>query len=305
MHTVPCMRTATASTFSTMQRSSTAFRGWTLVEMLVVVAIIATLSAFMLPMIAKIRSTARQAVCAGQLRQWGMALGVYASENRGVIPSTVSNDQGFSTGARPELMWKEEQWSAPGWEGKTTELAVPLLSDHFGGDNTPGGTLKTWDRIWQCPTTGRGLETQSFAANDSIRKMVKMGYHYYGWCGSGARFSQYTSTNTLASVRQPWVDGGFTSILVGKRLQQDGRLLVMSDRMTRWTTDRGFYLNHRRPGFTSGSLKPSFEGMNQLWADGRVAWRPSREFYSPASMMVYPLPASPYVRFNGDFYFYW
>ena len=61
-------------------------RGFTLVELLVVVAIIALLIAILLPALQKARKSANQTVCASQLRQLGMAMYMYANENRGYFP---------------------------------------------------------------------------------------------------------------------------------------------------------------------------------------------------------------------------
>src|SRR5690554_6061596 len=61
-------------------------RGFTLIEVLVVVAIIALLVAVLLPSLARARSSTRVAVCLSNLHQFGIALQMYESENRGYIP---------------------------------------------------------------------------------------------------------------------------------------------------------------------------------------------------------------------------
>lgn len=62
-------------------------KGFTLIEMLVVVAIIALLLSILLPSMAAARAQARQAVCASNLR--GMALGIrmYAQESNDWLPT--------------------------------------------------------------------------------------------------------------------------------------------------------------------------------------------------------------------------
>jgi prepilin-type N-terminal cleavage/methylation domain-containing protein len=59
---------------------------FTLIEVLVVVAIIALLVAVLLPSLARARSSARGAVCASNLHQFGIAIGMYMSEHHGYIP---------------------------------------------------------------------------------------------------------------------------------------------------------------------------------------------------------------------------
>ncbi len=57
--------------------------GFTLIELLVVIAIIALLMAVIMPALKKCKESARTAVCAAQIRQFGLAWNQYADENDG------------------------------------------------------------------------------------------------------------------------------------------------------------------------------------------------------------------------------
>src|SRR4051812_12502591 len=65
-------------------------RGFSLVELLVVVGIIAVLIALLMPVFAKARRQADQVTCLSNLRQLGAAFLGYAGANRGWFPAPAS-----------------------------------------------------------------------------------------------------------------------------------------------------------------------------------------------------------------------
>lgn len=91
--------------------------GFTLVELLVVVGIIAVLIGILLPALGRAREAGRKISCASNLRQLNTALVMFANEHRGHLPNV-------SGGALPG--GRHSRWFG-GWKGSTFHAEIGLL----------------------------------------------------------------------------------------------------------------------------------------------------------------------------------
>ena len=110
-------------------------RGFTLIELLVVIAIIAILAALLLPTLAKAKNKAGQITCNNSLRQWGLAMAMYAGDNGEFYPA--ARDLNFTVPADNNPTWSEL------YAGATA--ATPIgLSDWFNALPPYVSSLPLW-----------------------------------------------------------------------------------------------------------------------------------------------------------------
>ncbi len=64
-------------------------KGFTLVELLVVIAVVAILSSILMPVFGRARAAARSTACVSNLRQIGQAFAMYAQDWEGSLPSAM------------------------------------------------------------------------------------------------------------------------------------------------------------------------------------------------------------------------
>lgn len=126
-------------------------RGFTVVELLVVVAVIAVLLSILLPSLSIARQRAKCVVCAAQLRQWGVAFACYAVENNSFWPHCDGLDREDYDPADPDFIPPNARpWRVANWFGWVDALP-PLMSHkkwrHHGTRKHPKERT-----IYQCPT---------------------------------------------------------------------------------------------------------------------------------------------------------
>jgi len=121
-------------------------KGFTLVELLVVIGIIALLISILLPSLSRARETANRVKCGSNLRQIGQAMLLYANENNGSYPRTYYTSGVATPGLKLDTT------------GNTTSQPFSTGASPVGSNNVPAAIyllLRTQDltaAVFVCPS---------------------------------------------------------------------------------------------------------------------------------------------------------
>jgi prepilin-type N-terminal cleavage/methylation domain-containing protein len=131
-------------------------RTFTLVELLVVIAVIAALASLLLPALARARETARRAVCLSQLRQIQVGALLFSGDRNGYLPVRSEHDGMWFGGTGWAQSWDSVNsvWRSPDFALYGMQSRDWIISSLWpvNGYGEPGGSYLTDKILMRCPS---------------------------------------------------------------------------------------------------------------------------------------------------------
>jgi prepilin-type N-terminal cleavage/methylation domain-containing protein/prepilin-type processing-associated H-X9-DG protein len=213
--------------------------GFTLVELLVVIGIIAVLIGILLPTLKRAREAAVQTACMSNLRQISILFQIYTNESKGWLPHTGCDGWYYT---QPAPFAFQGTWAERLVQGAASKQYVKNWNTHYPVTQNDRG-------MFSCPGWGRG----NYERKDDVASLDGRGY--------GFNYFFATDNNPGVPRYEYWIRTSKIGKERGKVLLADGYSRRLA---TNLTGQFGVYLRHNK-------------GANYLFPDWHVEW--SKEFH--------------------------
>jgi len=180
--------------------------GFTVIELLVAIAIIGVLTALLMPAVQSARASARRLQCKNQLRQLGLGLHTYHDAHLCFPPGSLVYGPSFVT----QSGWGWGAMILPHIEQGAVYDLIDFKKGTAVGSNL--GVISISNPIWRCP---QDIDLEHVTAYPVSNPPFDLASGNY--CGSEGILSSMSCVR-MAQI----VDGTSTTFLLGERLVQPG-----------------------------------------------------------------------------------
>lgn len=242
--------------------------GFTLIELLVVIAIIALLMGILIPVLGRVRETAKRVVCSSQLRQVGIATTSYAQDNDYRLPYYGDPMHPYAL-YRDESNWRDSN-------GKLIGMKVALLYE---------GRYVSDPRLFYCPSNI--LDLYKFKSYNDPRPWGTLPQRYNTMDAQGESHNQwvrmgytYFPTDRMAPINPQLKAPDTTAERIDR---MDPTMPYMTD-----TIRNREHMSHERQGITA---------INALFSDGHTVLCNDRAVFENEVWYQYEMGTIPYQQF--------
>ena len=216
---------------------------FTLIELLMVIAIISIMAAMLLPALKNAREAAKRSACTLNLKQLGQALLMYAHDYDGFFPCEYSVDASVRQSYPDVALWAGDSSFTTGF----CPNYIPFFKPIAGAKYCPP--------VFYCPSNRNVWYDGNSWFSDQY--------------GCSLRF--YSTYMYFAHLRDDWpgyvpTGGGPT------REDSPATMVLMQDTWAEPIRANGWYQNH---------IKENLQGVNCLFVDGHVEWIPGSKLTGP------------------------
>src|SRR5512140_462285 len=190
-----------------MNRRHKTTAAFTLIELLVVIAIIAILAAMLLPALSKAKEKAKKINCVSNMKQWGLAQYLVASDNGDVLPA---DGMGHNKQYGPGDSFNGIQTGTPDDPYAWFNVAAPNVGDKNGYSNYfhfpsgdprkkfpyPGNGIGS--KIWLCPSA-----TMNDSAYAKLANGGAFGFFSYAMNIDLKQNSEWPNMPKISSLPRP------------------------------------------------------------------------------------------------------
>jgi prepilin-type processing-associated H-X9-DG protein len=178
--------------------------GFTLVELLVVIGIIALLVGVLLPALNKARAASQTIQCASNLRQWGLGLQMYVDQNQGLLPfkgckgDDTSGDligpaNGAPLGVAEPSIWYN---ALPPLTGTKSYFQLMLDAQNL---HIPLPALGS-NSLYICPSATSAGSNDTLSSSSGYDTVAPDGAGFYYWMQDAGAGSKTPATQELKAA---------------------------------------------------------------------------------------------------------
>jgi prepilin-type N-terminal cleavage/methylation domain-containing protein/prepilin-type processing-associated H-X9-DG protein len=245
-------------------------RGFTLVELLVVIGIIALLISVLLPALQGARKSAQTIKCAAAMRDIGNAVQMYTQENKGYMPPLRTNGSAYTLGddtlAAGQCYW-------------FNFLAKYLTKTKVGRAATADRDSVEARRniFWSCPAWN-GYITTLAGAGGLVREQPGIGWNAFpeftasfpedgAELGEGGTYGAYVGAPSSPDKWATFINRWYKQVHYTRPSE---RALI---------SDTSFYVLEARPPYPDGTIPGQGTVRNALWVGPDGAHQTTFDFY--------------------------